>query len=119
MAQKVAKNIVLERLKKGDQKVFENLYSLYYEKLCIYLLSFSGDREKVEDAVQDMFMKLWSKRQSLNINTSIKSYLYRSAYNQLMDKYRKQKKNDEMLSSYFYIALMRAIEVDPKIRSEN
>lgn len=35
-----------------------------------------------------------------------------------MDKYRKQKRRDELLSSYYHTAVMRAIETDPSIKAE-
>ncbi|WP_282134517.1 RNA polymerase sigma factor [Seonamhaeicola maritimus] len=105
-------------MKKGDQKAFEQVYSEYYEKLCVYLLSYTSDKEKVEDTVQDVFIKLWNKRKELTIRSSLKNYLYRAAYNMLMDKYRKQKRRDELLSSYYHTAVMRAIETDPSIKAE-
>lgn len=116
MSSKKTQNILLHGLKNGDEKIFKKVYELYYEKLCVYLLSYCNDREKVEDVVQDMFIKLWSKRNELNIKTSLNNYLYRVSYNQLMDKYRQQKKKDKMLSSYYHTAVMRAIEEDPELK---
>ena len=42
----------------------------------------------------------------------VKSYLYRTAYNKLIDTYRKGKKKDEMLSAYYHTAVMRAVNLD-------
>ncbi|UJH67044.1 RNA polymerase sigma factor [Allomuricauda sp. SCSIO 65647] len=105
-------NMVLKALKKGDQRVFETIYCDYYERLCVYLLSYTSDKEKIEDIVQDTFMTLWSKRNTIHITSSIKSYLYRTVHNKLMDTFRSSKKHDEMLSSYLHTALVRAINLD-------
>lgn len=112
------KNIILERIKKGDQKAFEQLYMTYYESLCIYLKSYTSDHVKIEDTVQDVFIKLWHKRKRLTVKKSLQSYLYRAAYNTLMDNYRDQQRHDDMLSSYYHTAVMRAIETDSTVKNE-
>lgn len=110
-------NILFEALKRGDEDAFERLYATYYEKLCAYLLSYTGDKEKVEDTVQETFMALWSKQHELKIRVSLKSYLYRSAHNKLMDKFREQQKSNSLLSDYYHTALMRAANIDDDYRS--
>lgn len=99
-------------LKEGDRKVFEEIYETYYEKLCQFLLNYTNDKSKIEDIVQNTFIKLWDKRQEIYITTSFKSYLYRSAYNGMMDTYRRKKKKDNLLSDYYFTALMRAENQD-------
>lgn len=113
-----SKDLILERIKKGDSQAFKILYSEYYEKLCVYLMRYTSDKDKVEDTVQDVFTRLWNKRKEISIRSSLKNFLYRAAYNELMDNYRKQKRKDEMLSSYYHNALMQAIEVDPALKAE-
>ncbi|MBD0825454.1 RNA polymerase sigma factor [Aestuariibaculum marinum] len=105
-------NIILKKLKNGDQDIFEKIYLEYHEILCIFLLSYTNDKNLIEDIVHDVFIKLWNKRKTVNITTSIKSYLYRSAYNKFIDTHREQKKQTEMLSSYYYTAVMQAINID-------
>ena len=112
------KDIIIDRIKKFDKSAFELLYQEYYERLCIYLMSYSSDKEKIEDSVQDIFIDLWNKRHTLSIQSSLNSYLYKAAYNQLMEKYRMEKRNDKMLSSYYHTAVMLAVETDPSIKSD-
>ncbi|AUP78921.1 RNA polymerase sigma factor [Flavivirga eckloniae] len=111
-------NILLAALKNGDDHAFEKIYADHYELLCFYLLSYTSDKAKVEDIVQETFITLWSKRKEINITTSLKNYLIRIAYNKLTDTYRKSKKKDEMLSSYYQTALMRAINLDNDEKNE-
>lgn len=95
-----------------DKVAFEELYITYYEKLCVYLLSYTSDKKLVEDVVQDTFITIWKKRQDIEISDSIKSYLYRAVYNKMIDTFRKSKKVDSMLSEYFHTALVRAADSD-------
>lgn len=102
----------LNDLKLNDERAFEELYVIYYEKLCVYLLNYTSDKKIIEDVVQDTFISVWKKRHEIEITDSIKSYLYRSVYNKLIDTFRKTKKVDSMLSEYYNTALIRAADSD-------
>ena len=118
MKNKKTKNITLLALKRGSKTVYENIYTTHYEELCRYLLSYCDDRKRVEDVVQDVFLKLWVNRKKLTIKSSIRSYLYKACYNQLMEKYRGQKRKDEMLASYYYTAVIRATQIDSSYKNK-
>jgi RNA polymerase sigma-70 factor (ECF subfamily) len=81
--------ILIKSLKKGDAKAYTFLVDLYYTKLCDYATNLARDNFKSEDIVQNVFVRVWLHRENLNLNTSIKNYLYRSVYNEFIDQYRK------------------------------
>lgn len=68
-------------LKKSDERVFEKLFRHYVTPLSEYAFFYLKDRQLAEDIVQDLFVKLWENRQSLEIHSSLKAYLYRSTHN--------------------------------------
>lgn len=72
---------VITSLREGQETAFEMLFKTYYEPLCNYAYSFLNDREEAEEVVQSAFITVWDKRQSLEIQTSVKSYLYRMVRN--------------------------------------
>ncbi|HEY9169480.1 MAG TPA: RNA polymerase sigma-70 factor [Lutibacter sp.] len=109
---------VISSLKKGDQRVFERLYSDYFEKLCRFLLNYTQNKELTEDIVQDTFVKLWMNREKLTISSSLNSYLYKSVYNNFIDNYRKKKKRDALLESYYQMALDKIIDTDEEYKEE-
>ncbi|MFC5048215.1 RNA polymerase sigma factor [Aquimarina hainanensis] len=96
---------LLTALKKGCQKAFKFIYSTFYEILCVYILNFTSNREEAEDIVQDTLLKLWQKRESIVINTSLKSYLFQAVYNRFVDNYRREKKRYEILDTIRLSAL--------------
>ena len=63
-------------LKNGDITVFEMYFRTYYQPLCNYAYSFVQDREEAEEIVQSTFLSVWEKKESIEIKTSLKSYLY-------------------------------------------
>lgn len=103
---------IINSLKNGNKAIFEQLYSEYYQKLCAYLINYTQDRFIVEDIVQDVFLNLWTKRQNIQIKTSLNAFLYKSAYNRLIDKHRNLKIKNEMLASYYHTAIMQSMKVD-------
>lgn len=62
-------------------KSFELLFSRYYAPLVVYASRYVSGTEIAREIVQDFFVKLYEKRNTISIDISIKSYLYRSVYN--------------------------------------
>lgn len=69
----------------GKENTFRKVFDDCYENLCRYAFSIVRDFDLAEDIVQSMFMKLWEKREELDITTSVQSYLFRSVYNQCLN----------------------------------
>lgn len=90
---------VIEGLKKGDKAVFEAVYREYYIPLCYYCLRYIEKFEDSEEIVQDLFLKLWDKHEELEINSSLKAYLYRAVQNYALNYLSKKKTKEK----YFLI----------------
>ena len=80
---------LVKHLKKGNEIAYTYLVELYYERLCDYASNLARDSFRSEDIVQNVFIRMWQQREKLNFNISIKSYLYKSVYNEFVDQYRK------------------------------
>jgi RNA polymerase sigma-70 factor (ECF subfamily) len=72
---------IFNEIKKGNLITFEKLFRKYYAGLCNYANKYLKDLDRAEEVVQELFYKLWEKRNNLDINVSLKSYLYRAVYN--------------------------------------
>jgi len=72
---------LFEKIKTGDEKAFESLFHFYYGYLCLYATKVLKNDSAAEEIIQDFFVKLWEKREQLNIETSLKNYLFRSVKN--------------------------------------
>ena len=64
-----------------DEAAFEKLFREWYAPLCGYAESLLHDRDASEDVVRGVFCTLWEKRETLRVEESVKSYLYRAVYN--------------------------------------
>lgn len=79
------------KLKVGDEGAFNALFRKYYSAMCHFANQFLHDRELAEEIVQDMFVKIWEKRTVLNIETSVKQYLFRSIRNHCLNQIQHEK----------------------------
>lgn len=70
-----------ERIKNGDEHAFRNLFEVYYPSLCNYASYLLNDADMAEEVVQGLFVKIWEKRTTLTIETSLRNYLFRSVKN--------------------------------------
>ena len=81
----------ISSLKRGDSKGYQFLVTSYHQKLCVYANSLTNDSDLAEDIVQNVFMSIWKNRNKLKDQFVVKSYLYKSVYNEFIDQYRKKK----------------------------
>jgi RNA polymerase sigma-70 factor, ECF subfamily len=79
---------IIQRIKQGDKDVFKTIYDLYYQRLRLYAISYIEDSDTAEDIVQELLFNLWEKRDSLEIVSSVSSYLYRAIHNRCIQYLR-------------------------------
>ena len=71
----------------------EKLFKGHYKSLCNVAFNIVNDRAAAEDVVQDVFLKIWKKREELSINTSLKGYMFRSTINTALNHIENRKRN--------------------------
>jgi RNA polymerase sigma-70 factor (family 1) len=89
---------LLTDLKNNDFSAFNTIYHQYSKPLYVYLLHKLKDPEVCNDVLQDIFVSLWEKREQLNIDVSIKAYLYQAARYKIIDVYRQDVKYQKYLA---------------------
>lgn len=93
---------LLEKLKEDDIRALETIFNRYYSDLCRYLLLIFKNQLLVEHVAQDIFIYFWENRKKLEINTSLRSYLFNAckykALNQIRNYKRREKIKDDIIS---------------------
>ena len=64
-----------------DDRAFTCLYNRHAEHLYSVLIKYLKSEELVENALQDVFMKLWTERSRLSVPSNVKGYIYRAMRN--------------------------------------
>ena len=86
---------LLDSLKNGNRKAFEQLFSKYSQKLFLFSTGYLKDKEEAKEVVQETFLKIWLNRHSLKTNTSFKAYLFTIAYNSICKSFNKKVKSNQ------------------------
>lgn len=65
-------------LRAGKREAFNGIFRHYYNKLFTYSVRIAGDQEMAKDALQELFIRLWERREYLGEAESIEAYLLSS-----------------------------------------
>lgn len=77
---------LIQGLQNGNELAFESIFRSYYARLCNFAYSFLEDKDESEEVVQSTFLTIWEKHDSIDINVSLKSYLYRAVNNSCLNR---------------------------------
>lgn len=104
-------NILIDSLKRGEEKAFVYLVDKYSQRLFAYARSLCNDSDNAQDILQNVFLKTWKNRYKIFITTSLENYLFRSIYNEFINQYKKNSSTIILEKKYFK-ALEKAVEND-------
>ncbi|WP_029279252.1 RNA polymerase sigma factor [Pedobacter borealis] len=93
--------LLLQRASEGSRFAYAALYRFFLPKLYQYIYKIIRSKEDTEEILQDIFLKLWEKKEDLKNVHSLNSYLFRIAHNKLMNLYDHQKVKQKAMS-YLY-----------------
>lgn len=79
----------VRNLKKGDSLAFEELFHIYGKRLYHFSLGYLKSKPDAEEIVQEVFLRIWHLRTSLDPGFSFNAYLFKIAYRLIMEKFRK------------------------------
>lgn len=78
-------------IKQNDYGSFNRLFFCYYGRLCAYVTEIIKDDFASEDIVQDLFIKLWTNREKIEVKENIAGYLFKSSKNAALNYLRSEK----------------------------
>ena len=81
---------LMKRLANGDQDAMQTIFLAYFSHIYQTTFRFVKHKEISEDLAQEVFLKLWKKRNKITIQKTIKGYLTIMAYHEAMGHLRKQ-----------------------------
>ena len=75
-----------------DEVAFETLFRRYYRYLYSVAIQYVKDPALAEDGLQEVYLKLWVNRESLDESQSIKAYLATALRHQVLNQLRDNKR---------------------------
>lgn len=86
-------------LKLGDAAAYLEIYDRYKHLLQQHALKKLGDMDEVEDLIQELFIYIWDKRETLVLTTSLSGYLFTAVRNRVFNTYAKKSREAGYLNS--------------------
>ncbi len=81
--------LLIGKLNRGNEKAFDQIYKIFSPRVFSFALSLLKNRSEAEEIVQEVFMKVWDKRQDLSPHGSFESYLFTMSKNAVLNTIRK------------------------------
>lgn len=81
----------LDTTERGSADAFEQIFKSHFNRLHAYAYTIVKDEIMAEEMVQQVFYKLWEKKDEISIQQSVTAYLYRSVYNESINYLRHNK----------------------------
>lgn len=78
--------LLVESIREGDEQAFKRLFFSYYYDLCAFASQVTDSEEQARDVVQEVFYKLWKRREQWTIHSSLKAYLFQSVRNEALNE---------------------------------
>ena len=80
---------ILNEIRAGSELALRKLFDLYYQKLLHTAIYYLKSKPLAEEAVSDVFLTIWRKRENLIRIDNIENYLYISVKNQCLHYIRR------------------------------
>jgi len=114
----IDEEVLIERLKDGDETAFELLFRFYYAGLVVFAKQFTFDQDESEDIVQNFYIRLWEKRGNLKSADSLKSYFFQSVKNSCLNFLKQQKVKEKSIQTLLSLENNLLYDPDLYIASE-
>ncbi|MBS1752981.1 MAG: sigma-70 family RNA polymerase sigma factor [Ferruginibacter sp.] len=99
---------LISLLKNGDMQAFDELYWKYQDAVYQNVFKLTRNSHVAEDIVQEVFISLWEKRDSLDSSRSVGGWLFVSSYNRAINVLKKNLRETQALKQ---VAITHAEEV--------
>jgi len=88
-----------KRIQQGDKNALERLHTRHFHQMYLYAARHLKEESGLaEELVSDCFIKLWEHRKRLQIQLSVKHYLFVILHNNIIDNLRKKRLRTEPIS---------------------
>jgi RNA polymerase sigma-70 factor (family 1) len=84
---------LLIKLKSGEKSAYKQIFNLFGPKIYRFGILYLKNKSDAEELTQDVFLKIWEKRDHLDPSQNVKAYIFKIAVNCIYDHIRKTNLN--------------------------
>lgn len=78
-------------VRSGNDHIFERMFNSYAPRLASFAYSYVRSRAIAEELVQDIFLWIWQNRETWNVSSDLKTYLYGATRNAALGYLKREK----------------------------
>jgi RNA polymerase sigma-70 factor (family 1) len=83
---------VWRSIQQRDRKAFDKFYLDHYKNFLLAAFNYLRDSGVAQEVVNDVFVKIWENADAIEIDSSLKAYIYRAVVNRSLDVIEKNKR---------------------------
>ncbi|HTI09049.1 MAG TPA: RNA polymerase sigma-70 factor [Puia sp.] len=87
-------------IQQKDGQAFENYYKTHYKAFFLAAFTYLKDAGIAEEIVNDVFVKVWEDSDTIQIESSLRAYIYRAVINRSLNQLDKSRKTREQQKEY-------------------
>lgn len=91
MSQDQTDKLLFHAVKSDSESAFKILFTFYYSPLCQQVFSITKDKMVAEEIVSDFFSRLWTKRGTIDIHTTVRGYFFLAVRNAALNYLKARK----------------------------
>ncbi len=82
--------------KRLDERMLEELFREHFSELSLYALRYVGDADTAREVVQNVFIALWDKRDSVDTSRPLKPFLFTAVRNRCLNHLRDSRYHEDL-----------------------
>jgi RNA polymerase sigma-70 factor (family 1) len=82
-------------IQQKNGQAFEHYYKVHYKFFFLAAFGYLKDTRLAEEIVNDVFVRLWEAADSIQIESSLKAYIYRAVINRSLNELNKTKRDQQ------------------------
>ncbi|GGB12143.1 RNA polymerase sigma factor [Puia dinghuensis] len=96
--------ILLEQVAAGDQAAFRQIYAHFFKRLYQFAFAMIKTRESAEEIVEDVFVRIWQRREEISSIRNLRVYLYTATKNAALN-YLSRKARQNITEPFDHITI--------------
>jgi RNA polymerase sigma-70 factor (ECF subfamily) len=113
----ISDNELVSLLKESDHSAFNEIYHRYFTLIYVHAYKKLMDEDQAKDIIQELFTKLWFKRESLPEINNLAAYLISATRNKIFDLFaHEQVKQKHYDSLHDFLSSSPVVSTDYNLR---
>ena len=109
------KSKLLKQIKSGNKNAINELYQLYSNRLYRFAFGYLKSDEDTRDIIQEVFIRLWSRRKELDDQTNLEAILFTIAKNVIITTFRKKITEKEYLEHLKFLVVKNNSDTEEQV----